>query len=107
MSSLALCIIVFIMLYIYISICLARGNCSSPNYFNHTSLAPVQEPASADLSLEPPLKRPRPTLRPHTAPHVVKARESASSRAAPKPKDLGKLLLEQFSTGATSAVKEP
>lgn len=51
------------------------------------------------------MKRPRPTLRPHTAPHVVKARESASSRAAPKPKDLGKLLLEQFSTGATSAVK--
>ena len=48
-------------------------------------------------------KRPRPVLRPHTAPEVVRARESASKKPPVKP--LGELLIEDFSLGKAAASK--
>lgn len=66
----------------------------------------LQEQTLRSESGQPPSKRPRPTLRPHSAPHVVRARETASSsRGAAKPAEFGELLLTDFSTGKSSAAK--
>ena len=64
----------------------------------------VQDHAST--SDQPALKIPRVVLRPHTAPHVVAARERAESRKPPvKPTELSDLLIDDFSTGKASASK--
>ena len=56
-----------------------------------------------DPNLHRAAKRPRPTLRPHTAPEVVRARESASKKPPVKP--FGELLIEDFSLGKAAASK--
>ena len=56
-----------------------------------------------DPDLHRAAKRPRPSLRPHTAPEVVRARESASKKPPAKP--FGELLIEDFSLGKAAASK--
>lgn len=80
-----------------------KCNFNLPQLHSHTfANAILQEDGERSQSM----KRPRPTLRPHTAPDVVKARETAStSWRDRKPADLGDMLLEDFSTGKSSASK--
>ena len=56
-----------------------------------------------DPELQREAKRPRPVLRPHTAPAVVRARESASKKPPVKP--FGELLIDDFSLGKAGASK--
>lgn len=67
----------------------------------------MQDDAStSDQCPQPALKIPRVVLRPHTAPHVVAARERAESSKPPvKPAELSDLLIDDFSTGKASATK--
>eukprot|EP00438_Fugacium_kawagutii_P028545 Skav222542 [mRNA] locus=scaffold2875:264283:269599:+ [translate_table: standard] len=68
--------------------------------FSATCQAGAERPSHE----QPNAKRPRPALRPHTAPQVVRAREQAT---APKPAvaPLGEMLVEEFAAGSSSACR--
>lgn len=53
---------------------------------------------------QPAAKRPRPALRPHTAPHVAQAREQAT-KTKPAVAPLGEMLVEEFAAGSSSACR--
>lgn len=71
--------------------------------FHKLSLQEGASPAEAAAGRQP--KYPRPTLRPHTAPAVVIARESVASKKTAKQTDFGESLIEDFSLGKSSASK--
>ena len=68
-------------------------------------LAPSQDSAGASARSPLPSKKPRPTLRPHTAPAVVKAREAALPKRETRPPEFASLLVDAFSSGKTSATQ--
>ena len=53
-----------------------------------------------------PSSRPRPRLRPYTAPCVVAAREGANPKKRPlDAAEYGELLIDEFATGSSGAIK--